>query len=236
MVAEADHPRRPTAVVAVGVLAATAILGLAAYASIERSDASEGRTYAAGLARVLDTSEYVEGVAQPVTCPIVDVDRVVDAVRVAVSDDTVLVDAVESHVVYEESPGFPAGVFCNVYIERESAEVPTAVSVSVSQTPLDPYEEFLRSLFDHETTEVFPIGRLRGGDVHPYCVEAIDEEGQTGCGADWIEQSDEIVVGVYLELVRDHETPVAVLDDVLRLIDEKMAVDESLRSDADPGS
>lgn len=82
-------------------------------------------------------------------------------------------------------------------------------------TPVGEYDDFLLAAFDNESTALGAVSEWRGGEVHPYCVSAADEQGQTGCGADWVHDDAQVAVGVYLAGERDQATAIRALEATL---------------------
>lgn len=144
----------------------------------------------------LDRDDDVEvGVAEPRDCPLGDLRDLEGAVEEAVGDLPRLRDRYqEAFGAYE---GSEAGVLCAA---AEDGDGPVAsVLVVATYAPSGDYAEVLEELYvgDDVTTEE-PVGH-RGGLLHPYCVEQVDDAGYgDGCGADWIADDHDLLVGLYV--------------------------------------
>jgi hypothetical protein len=204
--------------VVVAVVAVITVLAvLAAWAVDRNGDPADGAVVARGLSLILDDVEYESGVALLDDCPVLDISVLLAAVAAEAEVDPAVADGEQSSTVYQEMATFPAGVFCNAFA---SADAPltsgaVAVSLSVTMTPLGGYGEFLVTAFENESTDLGGVVEFRGGQVHPYCLTAADEQGQTGCGADWVHDEAQVAVGVYLAGERDEVDAVRALEATL---------------------
>lgn len=202
-------------VVAVAVIAVVAVL--VGWAVARTDEPADGAVVARGLSVVLDELEYEAGVAFLDECPVLDTDVLLDVVGSQAEVDPAVADGDKSATAYTETATFPAGVFCNAFAAADAALTSgaVAVSLSVTMTPVGDYEDFLRAAFDNESTELGDVIGLRGAQVYPYCVMAADEQGQTGCGADWVHDEAQVAVGVYLAGERDEAAAVRALEATL---------------------
>ncbi len=208
---------RALVVVVVVVAALAAVAVLAGWIVMRNGDPSDGPVVARGLSRILDDVEYQSGTAVLDECPVLETDALLAAVGAHADVDPAVAEGEQSSFAYQETSTFPAGVFCNVFA---SAEAPltsgaVAVSLSVTMTPLGGYGDFLLGVFENETTDLGGVVEFRGGQVHPYCLTAADEQGQTGCGADWVHDEAQVAVGVYLAGERDEAAAVRAMEAVL---------------------
>jgi hypothetical protein len=214
------------ALVAVVVLAALAIL--VGWAAARTDEPADGAIVARGLSRVLDDIEYESGVAVLDECPVLDTDVLLDVVGSQAEIDPAVDVGERSSTAYTETDAFPAGVFCNAFAAADAplTSGAVAVSLSVTMTPLGEYSTFLLQTFDNESTDLGAMVEMRGGVVYPYCVTAADDEGQTGCGADWVHDDAQVAVGVYLAGGRDEAVAVAALEATLPEVVAALDVDD----------
>jgi hypothetical protein len=214
-----------TVVVAVAVIAVMAVL---VGWMISRDDSpADGVIVARGLSQILDDVEYESGVAVLDECPVLSIAALLAAVEAEVRVDPAVADGRQTSNAYQESDSFPAGVFCNAFAAADAplTSGAVAVSLSVTMTPLGGYGEFLLGVFDNESTELGGVVEFREGLVHPYCVTAADEQGQTGCGADWVDEEAQVAVGIYLAGERDEAAAVRALEAVLPEVVEALDTD-----------
>lgn len=216
---------RSAVVVVVVVAVVAAAVVLVGWVVSRDGEPSDGATVSRGLSRILDDIEYESGVADLDECPVLETDALLAAVGTQAEIDPVVAEGERSTVAYQETATFPAGVFCNVFAVEDAplTRGAVAVSLSVTLTPLGDYDDFLLGAFDNETTDLGGLVGFRGGQVHPYCLTAADEEGQTGCGADWVHDEAQVAVGVYLAGERDEAAAVravkAALPEVVEALD-----------------
>lgn len=206
-----------SAVVVVVVVAVVAVVVLAVWVVSRDGEPSDGATVSRGLSLILDDVEYESGVADLDECPVIETDVLLAAVGAQAEIDPAVAEGDQSIVAYQETATFPAGVFCNVFAVDDAplTRGAVAVSLSVTMTPLGDYDDFLLGAFDNETTDLGGLVDFRGGQVHPYCLAAADEQGQTGCGADWVHDEAQVAVGVYLAGERDEAVAVSAVKAVL---------------------
>jgi hypothetical protein len=214
------------------VVVAALVAGVAVLVGwvISRDDTpADGVVVARGLSRILDDVEYESGVAVLDECPVISTSALLAAVETAARIDPAVAEGQQTTTAYQESSIFPAGVFCNAFAAEDAPLVSgaVAVSLSVTMTPLGSYGEFLLSVFDNESTELGGVVEYRQGVVHPYCVTAADEQGQTGCGADWVHDEAQVAVGVYLAGERDETAAVRALEATLPEVVEALDSDRS---------
>jgi hypothetical protein len=206
-----------SAVLVVVIVACVALVAAAGWGLTRDGEPADAAVIARGLSVILDDVEYESGVATLDECPVLETSVLLTAVGSATEVDSAVIDGERSSVAYQETSSFPAGVFCNAFAAADAplTSGAIAVSLSVTMTPLGAYEDFLLGTFDNESTELGSVVEFRNGEVHPYCLSAADEEGQTGCGADWVHDEAQVAVGVYLAGERDESAAVAALEATL---------------------
>ena len=203
------------------VVALVVVVGVVMTAA-RSGDSGTGDELAGLLDQVLDTAEYDTGVAELDACPLADMDEVMEVVADTPAE---LLDLTgEGDTAFQEIGDSPAGIFCYRFAETDpDVDAPAgspieAVSVSLTATPVGAYEDYLASVFPDEVVTQGDVDEDDGGELHGYCVSAADENGRTGCGADWVDADAQVVLGVYLEGLRDESVARDVLDRVRALV------------------
>lgn len=216
-------PRRGIAI-AVATFLVLAAAGVATAMVVSGDDTHhvDAAVFSVGLAMALDDVEYVDGAAELDACPLGSMDGYVAAIDAVVPiDDAVSIDSTNA---YQDTESFPAGVYCNRSSDDDANTFagPTAVSVSVSALPDQDYRLFLQTVFDNEYTVIDEP--IEDGDavIYSYCVDAADERGQTGCGADWVDEAAGVALAVYLGAERDSASAVEAVRAVLPVAESEI--------------
>ena len=154
---------------------------------------------ASGLESILrDASFDEEGQETLRTCPLGDVDDLTAAVGKVIELDDQVVDGVEESALTEESdlPGFLA---CQINAEEVPRDGPAGLFFQAIQDPPRDYEGYISEFSGDLTSLDFedPVEYM-GGEVFLFCAEAIEEDGYTGCDADWVNTDDNIALNIFL--------------------------------------
>lgn len=157
--------------------------------------ASAGR----GLEAVLRDGSYDEsGYQELSTCPLGDIDDLTAAVGEVLELDEAVAEA-EPLYSQTEKGDFPGFVACQVYPEDDVRDGPAGLYFQAIFDPPRRYEGYVEDFSGDSTSIEFQDSvRYRGGEVFLYCAEANDENGFTGCEADWVKADDNIALAMYI--------------------------------------
>lgn len=193
-------------------------------------DALDAEGAAAGIAALVDDADFDEiGQADLRRCPFGDVEEL--AVRVAdvldLSDDVLDGDGAAG---VEEADGsrHPALVWCRqTAILAPGSEGPTlGLSIDAGDLPRGDWEDFIEdSAGDEVDLEFDDPEDFRGGVIHSYCGESPD--GGIACGADWVHEDSDVVVG--LSHTTDDDDPEPAVEALKQLLPDLV---ESLAAQA----
>ena len=177
-----------------------------------------------GLAEVTDV-EFEGGIADLRDCPLGDLDDLSEQIADDLDLDDVL-DGDESLYVLEPSDDFPAIVLCTLAVDpSDDVRGPSSVSYLTYEAPRD--EDYAAYLED----DAFPEGGVtvydsvdaHGGTIYPYCSEPDDSELDTICGADWVDDDRQIVIGLDVTVDGDDEDTATAAADALKTLLPGMA-------------
>jgi hypothetical protein len=214
----------PGMIIAALVLIAVAV-GVVVVVGGGGDDGLNAAGAADGFAALSDDAEYDDtGYAELRRCPLGDPqdlgERVADTLDLA--DD--VVDGDSYQYISDRTDDLPESLWCVAGADLSLGTDGDTFAFTASRLPDDDYDRYLEDIALPEgNVELGDLQQYRGGTIYPYCFEPDDESlGSPGCGADWVAEDDDIVVGLsYTSGDADADAAVDALKDVLPdLVDE----------------
>ena len=215
----AHKPRMvaPAMIVAALVVIAVAV-GVVVLAGGGGGGGLDGEGAAEGFGALSDDAEYDDsGFFDLRRCPLGDLDDLNDRVAdtLDLSDD--VIDGDTYQYMSDRDDDFPESVWCVGDADRNDLGADN-IAYTASELPDGDYERFLDDSVPSGSVEVGDPVDFKGGTIYPYCYEPADDDasGRPGCGADWVDESDDIAIGLsYTTDDGDPEPAVDALKDLL---------------------
>jgi hypothetical protein len=186
------------------IVAALVLIGVAVLVVVLSSGGDsklDGKGAAAGFAALAADADYTDGFSDLRRCPLGEQTELTDDIADLVDASDELLDGTTDQYMIERTGKFPESLLCTQLIEDPTdVRGPTGASYYAGDLPSGDYESFLEddAFTDVEVTLEDTSG-FKGGTIYPYCTEPDDADTTTPvCGADWVDDDNEIVVGLYL--------------------------------------
>lgn len=184
-----------TALVLIGVAVAVVVVSTGGDSNLDGKGAAEG------FAAVADGAEYdADGFSDLRRCPFGSQGELTDDIADVIDASDDLLDADTAQYLIEETDDFPESLLCTQLIaDPTGVRGTTGVSYYAGDLPRGDYEKFLEDdSFSDATVRVEDTADLKGGTLYPYCTEPDSAGVAPTCGADWVDDDNDVVVGLYL--------------------------------------
>lgn len=209
----AHKPRMiaPAMIVAALVVIAIAV-GVVVLAGGGGGGGLDGEGAAEGFGALSDDAEYDDsGFFELRRCPLGDQKDLSDRVAgtLDLADD--VVDGDTYQYMSDHSDDLPESLWCVAGTDLSGDAATDNIVYTASELPRDDYDRFLEDSFPDGNVEVGDAQEYKGGTIYPYCFDPEDESvGLPGCGADWVDESDDIAIG--LNYTTDDGDPEAAVE------------------------
>ncbi len=185
----------------------------------------DGEGAAAGFSAVVDDVDFQDAETSDLRrCPMGDAAELTEQIaeQIDASDD--LIDGDESSFVADESEFGPLAIICSLSVS-DDVRGPSSVIYIANAVPRGDYADFIEDVFgdDADVDVDDPVG-YAGGQIYSYCGRA--EGNEVSCGADWVDEDNDIVLGVNAFDQRiDGEDAVDALKTVLEQMADGLAAE-----------
>ncbi len=153
-----------------------------------------------GLEAVLrDASFNDNGFEELDDCPFGELNDLVTKVTEVIDVDEAVLDG-DTSIYLTEETDLPGYADCQIYeVDEDGAAGQASLYFQAISDPPRDYEEYIKEFAgDSSTLDFEDSVEYRGGEVFLYCAEAVDEDGFTGCDADWVSTDDSIALNVFV--------------------------------------
>ncbi len=216
----------------IGAIVVAILIGVGVLVFAGGDDEGDGssKVDAAGAASGLkvllrDGSFDDDGTEQLNDCPLGNVDDLTAAVGKVVDLEDDVSDGDDESALFEETD-FPGFVDCQINADDDVPNGPSGLYFQVILDPPRDYEGYINEYYGGESTDITFEDSIEylDGEIFIYCAEERDENGFTGCDADWVNDDENIAINLFLNgQGQDPDDAVAGLKAILPTIAANLA-------------
>ncbi|MEO6126421.1 MAG: hypothetical protein ABIR32_22200 [Ilumatobacteraceae bacterium] len=195
-----SRSRKPLIIAVVAVVAILVVVGIVVLGGGDDKGGGSVDAVGAhnGLKAVLRDGSYTDGSETIDDCPLGDLDDLSAVVAGKIDIDNDVIDGEQVNTLFDKDPDFPGFASCQVSTDKD-VDGPYGLYFQAILKPARDYEGYVGDLYGDTTTLDFDdTQEYLGGEVFLFCGEPIQDDGYTGCDADWVNTDEDIALNVFL--------------------------------------